>query len=139
MKITINDLIRCRAFRSKNIQQIKKWLYHCKKSGILFFEENVFELTSSTPFNIYYALSPYKSSDINPFPIPIKDFTLFDDLDEDLEFMRHYFEKYYKKRVLDNRYFLFYETEPYVGIHYIWYYRATKERNDIFAASTEEV
>lgn len=139
MKITINDLIHCRALKSKNIQQVKKWLYDCKKSGILFFEESIFELANFTPFNIYFALSSYKSSGINPFPVPIKDFTLFDDLNEQLEFMRHYFEKYYKKRVLDNRYFLFYEIEPYVGTHYIWYYRATKERNDIPAANNEEV
>ncbi|MGO4887288.1 hypothetical protein ACJ2A9_06000 [Anaerobacillus sp. MEB173] len=114
----------------ESILQVKRFLSHNKRKGMLFFQEKVTILNASTPFELYYYLTPNRKTVKDAFPIPTKDFVFYQDRKTQFEIMRHFFESYYLEEINDIHYFEQYNyNKPFVGTHYLWFF---KQEQSIF-------
>ncbi|MEW4264497.1 hypothetical protein Q0N30_12455 [Priestia megaterium] len=123
MKITL-QLIQQKENVRKGILDIKSFLYRQKRMGRLFFQENIHELETNHLFEVYFYLMPSEISSVNAFPIPIQDFCIHKDKDQQYEFLSKYFERYYMRTITDTNLFYHYELQhPFIAKEYVWYFK----------------
>ncbi|MGG3269854.1 hypothetical protein ABEP16_13155 [Priestia aryabhattai] len=123
MKITLQR-IQQKGSVKEGILDIKSFLYRQKRKGRLFFQENIHELEVNHFFEMYFYLMPSEISSINAFPIPIQEFCIYKNTDQQYEFMYKYFQRYYMKKVNDTEFFSKYDLKnPFIGEEYIWYFK----------------
>lgn len=120
MKITLNEIMR-EVIWGDSMLEVKKNLYKYKKKGELFFEEQISCINQHKKFEMYYCHCPSLVTVENAFPIPLKEYRCYKTKDENLRFLREYYEQYYKKESVDALPFNKYKF--YVGTDYIWFYK----------------
>jgi len=102
----------------------KKYLQSLKKRGVIFIRENIYMLKVSDVINLYYFLVPSHRSQVDAFPIPIRQFQFYKAETDQYVFMRNFFESYYSISINDLNFFSQYDYKrPFVGTEYIWMYK----------------
>lgn len=120
VKVTIDEIME-KVIWGENVLEVKKNLYKYKKKGELFFEERLSCINQYKKFEIYYYDCPSPVTTVNAFPIPLQEYKCYKTNEENIRFLRSYYELYYQKKAEDA--LLFSKYKLYVGTDYVWYYK----------------
>lgn len=119
MEITVDEIMK-KVIWGVNILEVKKNLYKYKKKGKLFFDEKLSCINLYKKFEIYYYECPSPVTTVNAFPIPIQEYKCYKTNEENIRFLRSYYELYYQKKAEEALPFTKYKL--YVGTDYVWFY-----------------
>jgi hypothetical protein len=93
----------------KNLLQLKVSLVRSKNVGMIFFQENVSELTFDEPFELYYVLTKGNITYQHAFPIPV-----------------HYYKPWMRKKTFSHHlypyYRSYYETKNHPVEGFLFHY-----------------
>lgn len=119
MKITLKSMLELEQNKEKSMLEMKQFLIHQKKDGVIFFTENLLTLGIHDPFEIYFYQKPSKESEKRAFPIKKEWFGLLPKEEKKrLKELEEYFKEYYQsEQDLSRCHLKTYQSERFVWIH----------------------
>lgn len=126
METTMRKMIEKEIYPCSGMMEYKRRLLSFKKTGLIFFENEISNLELDTKIHLYLALMPGEETLVNAFPIPKREFKLIPNKDKFLLHLRRHYINYYDVRDIDSRIFYQYNLEnPYRGKEFVWYYKVS--------------
>lgn len=122
MEITLGTLLGLERNEDKSMLQVKRELLAYKKSGIVFYSEEIASLDLHTPFQMYFAYRPGHKTETNAFPVPMEDYGLLCNEKDKFTRLKTYFSNYYHHTEFSlDTYRSYEEGMCYKGTDFVWY------------------
>ena len=127
MNVTLKAICKAKDYSPFELLKVKRDLIQYKKQGRLFFDCDILQLGWEEAFEIYFYLVPNKRSEINAFPVPLERFQLHKKQQEQVGYLKEYFESYYEGKDWNEADFFEYNRQkPFVGEKFVWYFKRSE-------------